>query len=362
MTADKLIKKDRYPGIRSFEIDGKRLFYGRTKEIDDLFSQVMIKPLVVLFSKSGLGKSSLLKAGLGPVLVKNYFFPIMIRVQDTSVSPMDMVLSELKPFIDEKKLKQFGGKSSNKIWEAINACNFIEVDGILATPVLIFDQFEELFNHKGAVQDQWASQLADLIEGRLPKDAVEALQQIPRRERTPEQLNWFQPPSVKIVFAIRSDRMSELHQLRKEIPGILQNRYELKPLQSAQSGEAITKPAALSGTEFTTKPFTYADETVKDIQSNLSNEAGEIESFQLQIVCQYIEQKVKEQESNGEENIQASPDFIGGKGGQNILLFYFRNVLKGIGNNRCGIDYHVPDHLPTWHQSPKLFRQFVIDY
>ena len=334
MSAAKLIKKDRYPGIRSFEVDDERLFYGRTKEIDDLFSQVVIKPLVVLFSKSGLGKSSLLKAGLGPVLENNAFFPIMFRVQDTSVSPIDMVLSELKPFIDKNKIKQFGGKSANTIWEAINAGNFIGVDGNPATPVLIFDQFEELFNHEKVVQDQWASQMADLIEGRLPKDVVEVLQQIPRRERTSEQLDWFQPPTVKIVFAIRSDRMSELHQLRKEIPGILQNRYELKPLHSAQSAEAMERPAALTGTEFTTKPFFFAAETVKDIQNNLSNEAGEIESFQLQIVCQHIEQKVKELESKGVENIESTPDFVGGKKGiLGILKNYYDDHIMDLGDD-----------------------------
>ena len=114
-----ILRKDRYPGIRSFEAEDKRLFYGRTKEIDDLFSLVKIKPLVVFFGKSGLGKSSLLKAGLGSVLLENHFFPIMTRVQDTSVSPIATVLSELEPFIDQKKLAQFGGKSSNQIWETI---------------------------------------------------------------------------------------------------------------------------------------------------------------------------------------------------------------------------------------------------
>ena len=332
MTAAQPVKKDRYPGIRSFEVDDERLFYGRTKEIDDLFSQVVIKPLVVLFGKSGLGKSSLLKAGLGPILVRNSFCPIMIRIQDTGVSPVDVVVSELKPFIDEKKLKQFGGKSTNKIWETIKACNFGDQDGGPVIPVLIFDQFEELFNHSAGVQNQWASQLADLIEGRLPKDSVEILQQIPRKERTAAQLKWFKAPAIKIIFAIRSDRMSELHQLRREIPGILQNRYEIKPLHSAQSGEAIEKPAALVGNEYTTKPFEYVPQTIKDIQGNLSNQAGEIESFQLQIVCQHIEKKVKEEEAKGVQNIKATPDIIGGKEGiQGILKNYYDNHIANLG-------------------------------
>ncbi len=333
MSLPNALKKDRYPGIRSFEAEDERLFYGRTNEIDDLFSLVMIKSLVVLFGKSGLGKSSLLKAGLGSVLLKNHFFPIMIRVQDTNVSPIETVLSELNPFGDQKKLAQFGGKSTNQIWETINACNFKDSNGNPATPVLIFDQFEELFNHEKSIQSQWAAQLSDLIEGRRPKDIDEALQQIPRRERTPEQLEWFEPPAITILFAIRSDRMSELHQLRYQMPAILQNRFELKPLQSAASSEAIEKPAALIGAEFTTQPFTYAPETVQEIQNNLSNEAGEIESFQLQIVCQHVEEKVKAEQSEGKENIIATADFLGGQGGiQHILKNYYDNHIRNLGS------------------------------
>ena len=333
MPRNVILKKDRYPGIRSFEAEDKRLFYGRTKEIDDLFSLVKIKPLVVLFGKSGLGKSSLLKAGLGSVLLENHFFPIMIRVQDTKVSPIKTVLSELEPFIDQKKLKQFGGKSTNRIWEVINACSFTDSQGNQATPVLIFDQFEELFNHDKSVQNEWAAQLSDLVEERRPKDVVEAFQKIPFRERTPEQLKWFEPPAVKILFAIRSDRMSQLHQLRFELPAILHNRFELKPLQSNQANEAIEKPAALNGTEFTALPFSYAPETVQEIQSNLSNEAGEIESFQLQIVCQHIEEKVKVQQSDGKVDIIATSDFLGGEGGiQNILKNYYDNHIKNLGS------------------------------
>lgn len=326
-------KKDRYPGIRSFEAGDERLFYGRTKEIDDLFSLVMIKTLVVLFGKSGLGKSSLLKAGLGSVLSKHHYFPLLLRVQNTTVSPIDTVLSELKPYVDQKKLDQFGGKSTNVIWETINACNFTDPDGNPATPVLIFDQFEELFSHGRATQREWATQMSDLIEGRRPTDVVDALQQIPRRERTPEQLEWFKPPPVKVLFAIRSDRMSEMHQLHHEMPAILQNRYELKPLHSAQAAEAIIKPAALIGEEFSSPPFKYAPETVEEIQASLSNESGEIESFQLQIVCQHIEARVNADKWADENNILIPPGYLGGKSGiENILKNYYHNNISKLGN------------------------------
>ena len=85
--------KNRYPGIRSFEADDQILFNGRSKEIDELFNLIKIKHLVVLFGKSGLGKTSLLKAGVGPLLLKQHYFPIIIRLQDTSVSPTTSVLN-----------------------------------------------------------------------------------------------------------------------------------------------------------------------------------------------------------------------------------------------------------------------------
>ncbi|TXE12358.1 WG repeat-containing protein [Algoriphagus aquimarinus] len=323
-----IIKKDRYPGIRSFEADDERLFYGRTKEIDSLFSLVTIKPLIILFGKSGLGKTSLIKAGLGSLLKNNNFFPLMIRLQNTSVSPIDTVISELEPYVDKSKLEQFGGKSSNVIWEAINACNFFDPSGVPATPILIFDQFEELFNHDISLRHQWASQLSDLIEGRRPKDVVEILQLIPRSERTAEQLEWFEPPLVKILFSIRSDRMSDLHQLRSEFPGILQNRFELKPLQVDQAKEAIIKPATLIGNEFSSIPFEYETETVNEILENLKNETGEIESFQLQIICQHIEKYVKSNKWDSVDKVTINTWVLDGKEGIALILrnYYLDNI------------------------------------
>ena len=126
--------------------------------------------------------------------------------------------------------------------------------------------------------------------------------------------------------------MSELHKMRFEIPTILQNRYELKPLLSQQAKDAIEKPAALEGKEFLTAPFTFAPETIEKIQSELSNEFGEIESFQLQIICQYIERNVHKKQTEGQENIVVGLDFLGGQEGiKGILKNYYNNQIALLG-------------------------------
>ena len=61
-------RHDRYPGVRPFadsEAD-QRVFFGRGREIHELFHQIHTTNLLVLFGKSGLGKTSLLQAGLFP--------------------------------------------------------------------------------------------------------------------------------------------------------------------------------------------------------------------------------------------------------------------------------------------------------
>lgn len=326
--------KNRYPGIRSFEADDQILFNGRSREIDELFNLIKIKPLVVLFGKSGLGKTSLLKAGVGPLLVKQHYYPILIRLQDTGISPSLSVLNALENYIDEGLLNKFGNKSKNKIWENLSAASFKGPDGTAATPVLIFDQFEELFNHSKEVQEKFTSDIGDLVESRLPADIEDTLNQVPRSQRTDELMSWFRPPNVKIVFAIRSDRMSELHTMRFDIPAILQNRYELKPLHARQAKDAIEKPAALTGSEYFTLPFSYAPETIEKIQTELSNDFGEIESFQLQIICQYIERNVRKQQSEGKQNIVVTPGFLGGEEGiREILKNYYNTQISLLGTN-----------------------------
>ncbi len=79
----------RYPGIRSFERSEQHLFFGRARETQALYEAVKVKPLTVLFSQYGIGKTSLLNAGLVPMLEQNGYLPIVIRLQDTSISPVE---------------------------------------------------------------------------------------------------------------------------------------------------------------------------------------------------------------------------------------------------------------------------------
>ena len=65
--------KDRGPyiGRRAFAFEDQEVFYGRDQEIEGLRDLWRGHPLVVLHGLAGSGKTSLLQAGVGPLLAKD---------------------------------------------------------------------------------------------------------------------------------------------------------------------------------------------------------------------------------------------------------------------------------------------------
>ena len=67
-------------GLVSFTEALRDYFHGRSEEADELFRRVKREVLTVLFGQSGLGKTSLLQAGLFPRLRREGFLPVAIRL------------------------------------------------------------------------------------------------------------------------------------------------------------------------------------------------------------------------------------------------------------------------------------------
>lgn len=332
----KQLYKDRYPGLVPFDKGQSTIFFGRDLEKKELFYQICLEKMVVLFGKSGLGKSSLLNAGVSPQLERNGYLPLRIRFS-SSVQAGDDDKSEnllIRDFILAIKAYKYKrsilyNKEDPKLWEYIKACDFNDlVDNssfpelwdlmmknkeesgaqsdkpkkISITPVFIFDQFEEFFLHPVNHQQEFLSQLAEVVHDETPFRILQWLTNINPEERKPEQIAWHQQPVVKIVFSLRSDKLSKMQSIVPYIPTVLRNRYELQSLTPQQAAQAIKGPAVKAdlGREYT-PAFTFEDATLDEIVKQLSKGSNEIESSQLQIVCNFIEQKVRKELKNSAE-------------------------------------------------------------
>ncbi len=248
----------RYPGTRPFqdtEID-RLLFRGREEDLDRFLHLVLAERLVVLFSKSGMGKTSLLNAGLSPALRAKGYVPIHLRLNDPETGVMESIDAQVRHSAAEKKIEFVAGKTSS-LWHYFKTAEFWGQNDTLLTPVLMFDQFEELFTLEFSQkqQEEFFRQLADLVYGQQP-DVADMTTSV-RSRRLAES-----PPNVKIVLSLREDYLARLEELNADIPSIFRNRYRLGSPAPDLMRRAITEPATVEHPGLVSRRFDFAQGTV----------------------------------------------------------------------------------------------------
>lgn len=312
-------QRKRYPGLTPFTQEQQDIFYGRDEDVERLFNTVLIEKLIVLFGKSGYGKTSLLNAGLIPklndenVYSKRKIIPIIVRfnVYDQKLAD-SLLLNEQQEFLwfdkflnNIQNVNFYIGNKKGELLKAFEERWFLPktIWGELkrhqpdsnCTFILIFDQFEEFFTYPIEEQREFKNQLADILYSDIPGFLDQYSDQIPADYNDVDFL--YNNINVKIIFSLRSDRISLLDSLKDFVPTILHKRYELKGLSEKQAREAISGPASAVG-KFTVGKFTYSPDAVKIIIKELTavksrHEVVSIESFHLQMICQAIENIVE---------------------------------------------------------------------
>src|SRR3954471_20298967 len=81
-------RENPWPGLSSFTEDTRGFFFGRDRETEELARLVRRATLTVLFGQSGLGKSSLLQAGLFPLLRETDHLPLYLRLDHNAEGPL----------------------------------------------------------------------------------------------------------------------------------------------------------------------------------------------------------------------------------------------------------------------------------
>jgi len=297
--------RNRYPGVKPFTSDERELFFGREKDTEDLYSLLFIKQTIVLYGKSGYGKSSLLNAGIIPKLKEEgewncfsiRFNNFSERDAKENLSPMENIKLRLKMGLDKNATALLDtvlpGEDSFWYWvkahQSVNSkCQFI----------FFFDQFEELFTYPKAKIEEFSEQVSQLLYNTVPVKFRKRLAEMDEKGEVSDSLHdyLYEKPEVKVVFSVRSDRLSLLNMLTDRHPTILQNCYELDSLSRAQAEQAIINPARAPQSQgFLTPPFDFTPDAVKKILDGIGNvQDGKIETATLQIVCRYVEDELVE--------------------------------------------------------------------
>jgi hypothetical protein len=262
-----------YVGPRPFEDTDRRSFFGRESEIREMLSLVVAERVVLLYAASGAGKTSLLQAGLIPLLQEEGFevFPVA-RVR--AAIPEDELVRAHNVY-SLGALIAWDGETADRAQPSL--ADFLarrphphDASGFAEPRALIFDQFEELFT---AHPSYWRHRQDFFVQLAEALDA---------------------DPLLRVVLAIREDYVASLDPFAELLPGDLRTRFRLGRLGPEQALGAVVKP--LEGTR-----RSYAEGVAEKLVSDLLTfrvdtgsgsplevEGEFVEPVQLQVSCQSL--------------------------------------------------------------------------
>jgi hypothetical protein len=327
-------------GLASFTEETRAYFYGREEEVAELVRRVQRKTLTVLFGQSGLGKTSILRAGIVPRLRPMDYCPVYVRIDYShdSPSPSDQIKAAIFRATQESgQWTQPGvAVAGESLWEFLHHRDDIlrDASGKTVIPLLIFDQFEEIFTlaqsddfgRKRAAE--FVDDLADLVENRAPK-TLEA--RIEQDEGAAERFD-FTRSDYRILIALREDYLAHLEAFKGVMPSITQNRMRLARMTGEQALAAVVKPGGkLVSVE-------VAESIVRFIAGGSELRNAEVEPSLLSLICRELNNT---RIAQGRAEISA--DLLAGSHDTILAEFYER----ALADQPLAVRHFIEDELLT---------------
>lgn len=312
-----------WPGLLAFREADQNFFAGRRAETESLFRIVMRERLTVLFGLSGLGKSSILQAGLFPLLRREGIFPIYIRLDFSAPNPdlIGQVTAAIARASADADIEAPAARLDDSLWEYLHRTDndFWTRRNRPVLPLLVFDQFEEIFTlgrggQRLPATEALIDQLADIAEGRPPARLKAAVDANPEAAKAFS----FTRHDYKILLSIREDFLPELEMLRPRAPSIALNRFRLQRMNGEAALEAVSLSPHLVSRDVAERIVRFVAAAAEGSEPLL---ALEVEPALLSVICRELNERRK---TAGESRITSA--VLEGSHEQVLTEFYERSM------------------------------------
>lgn len=271
---------DPFVGRRAFQVGDHALFFGRSAELRELLDLCDCGSTVLMHGDAGVGKSSLLRAGLTHALA--WQADVLVG-SPVAISPFpDAALPDYNPFT-LASLANWSPGTSRTALSALSVTDFLRARSVTHdrpnVPVIaILDQVEEIF-----------------ADTRPSRHREEFLDDIATAART--------IPNVMFVLSLRSEYLAELARCNTQLLIEKPMSLRLWPLSRSAALEAVRGPVTAAGLSL---PPRVAEAIVDDLIATSTasgsataahvDERG-VDPTQLQVVCSRLWQSTRRDSS-----------------------------------------------------------------
>ncbi|MBL8340937.1 MAG: hypothetical protein JNL30_05655 [Rubrivivax sp.] len=227
-----------WPGLAAYDERASDFFKGREDEAQTLARLVQASNLVVLYGRSGLGKSSLLQAGLFPLLRKARMLPVGLRVDHGAGAPdvLEQIARRLAEEAAQHALQLTPRREGESLWRWLHRSDFelATRDNWPLQPVFVLDQFEEVFAHherSGERVRATLAALADLADNRISHEVA--------GDREAARGLELARHNYRMLFSFREDYLPEIRVWERTLPALLRHYLRLEPMSAARAEAAV---------------------------------------------------------------------------------------------------------------------------
>lgn len=335
----------KYLGIFPYDENTSSKFAGRIEESWTLFDSIIRNDYTVYYAASGEGKSSVIRAGLLPILRRRDYFPVYITFQDNELcntfSLKKIIYDRIK--VSEKtegvtfeqadwSIKLYEDKQEildvlrNNFWWILRNYSLKRGEKELK-PLFIFDQFEEIFTKAGyECTDSFFLQLEELTTDYVPQDLKDQIFSF--------GIDITANKNFKILFSLRTEYLGELDYWCEEkhfLPSLKENRLILKPLTPKNAKEIVNLDKSLQK---------YSDQIIRgcaEYKANIqNNDQPCVHALVLSVVCHTLCTLTDNERNIILDKLNKNRDDTI----DDILLKFYKSKLKD-----AGLDYFKDERI-----------------
>ncbi|CAB3761429.1 hypothetical protein [Paraburkholderia humisilvae] len=289
------------------------VFGGRDQEIFDITARLASRGVLVLYGPSGIGKTSLIWAGVFPSARKLDWECVYLRTLTDPVADLSSALTE------QLGLDARQGETPLQLADRLAARNSTR-------PLLIaLDQFEEFFirfQNDAALKEAFVETIG-LIVSRNDIDC-------------------------RILFSLREDYLAKLDEFSAKLPQLLENRYRINALTAFGARQAITLPLLAQRIPFDAR-------LVSDLLTHLA--AFDFDPAILQIMCSELVRVALER--SPESLTLRSDDLLKLGGIEGMFGTYLDKAVDEVGTDMALVMRLVLDVLISKERTKRAIR--IID-